>query len=124
METTPLSTSSTSGKSPSDIGMPIGLPRDDMDTTPAHESVDQAALNLHEMVDRFAAQARPAVEHALALASDVQERLREKYGDLSAMEKELVDKARTCVRDHPMVSIGVAVAAGLLISRLTSSRRD
>jgi ElaB/YqjD/DUF883 family membrane-anchored ribosome-binding protein len=42
--------------------------------------------------------------------------------ELSAMQQEWVASARDVVREHPLASVAVAVAAGVLLSRMMSSR--
>lgn len=123
METNPTPMGSTSGMSSSDMstGMPTGVSSAGMDTSQVHGTVDRAARAAHDTVDRLASQAGPAMERMRAMAADAQERMRQKYGDLGAMEEEWVTMARTCVRDHPLASVAVAVVAGMLISRMSSS---
>ena len=55
-------------------------------------------------------------------ASQAASRLSEKGQALYDMQGEYVETARTYVRQHPIAAIGIAIAVGLLISRLTSRR--
>lgn len=53
-------------------------------------------------------------------ASEVANRISERSREF--MDSPTAQNARTYVREHPLAAIGIAVAVGLLISRLTSRR--
>jgi ElaB/YqjD/DUF883 family membrane-anchored ribosome-binding protein len=53
-------------------------------------------------------------------ASQVVNRVSERSREL--LDSPTAQNARMYVREHPLVAIGIAVAVGLLISRLTSRR--
>jgi ElaB/YqjD/DUF883 family membrane-anchored ribosome-binding protein len=53
-------------------------------------------------------------------ASEVANRISERSREL--LDSPTAQNARTYVREHPLTAIGIAVAVGLLISRLTSRR--
>jgi ElaB/YqjD/DUF883 family membrane-anchored ribosome-binding protein len=55
-------------------------------------------------------------------ASQAASRLSERGQELWDMRGEAADTARSYVREHPIATIGIAIAIGLLISRLTSRR--
>ena len=55
-------------------------------------------------------------------ASEAASRLSDKAHELYDLQGEYVETARSYVREHPMAAIGIAIAVGLLISRLTSRR--
>jgi ElaB/YqjD/DUF883 family membrane-anchored ribosome-binding protein len=50
------------------------------------------------------------------------EAIGEKGDQLKNAEKQLVENCRSYVRDNPVTSLGIAVAAGFLLSRLLSGR--
>ncbi|MGR8981496.1 MAG: glycine zipper domain-containing protein, partial [Gammaproteobacteria bacterium] len=50
------------------------------------------------------------------------ETLSEKGEQLKNAEKQLMENCRAYVRDNPITSLGIAVAAGFLLSRLLSGR--
>jgi len=77
----------------------------------AENAVDRATQGAHDMVDRVAEKAGPAVDRA-------SEALQSGVDDLNEMQERWMEASRACVRDHPLVSVGVAVAAGMLLSRL------
>jgi ElaB/YqjD/DUF883 family membrane-anchored ribosome-binding protein len=75
------------------------------------ETIDKAANSAHEAVDRVASATNQAAEA-----------LGEKGEQLKNAEQQLVDNCRSYVRDNPLTSLGIAVAAGFLLSRIVSSR--
>ena len=77
----------------------------------AEKVVDRAAQSAHDLVDRVADKAGPAVDRA-------SQALRSGADDLCELQERWMEASRDCVRDHPLVSIGVALAAGMLLSRL------
>jgi ElaB/YqjD/DUF883 family membrane-anchored ribosome-binding protein len=77
------------------------------------------------MIDRAADKAGPAVDRlrsgvnsaTQAVHSGV-EAVHTGVADLDQMQERWLEASRACVRDHPLVAVGVAVAAGMLLSRL------
>lgn len=82
----------------------------------AHSTVDHVAQGAHDTVDRIADKAGPAVDRMRAAADDVQTTAYAKYDDL--INAEWVESARDEVRARPLAAVGIALAAGLLLSRL------
>lgn len=76
----------------------------------AHETVDRAARGAHDTVDKLA-------EKASRAAST----LGDKGEQLGEQKDRIVAKTRTYVETHPVASIGIAVAAGFLLSRILRS---
>ena len=74
----------------------------------------------HAGIDRLSSTAHDAVDHAANLASSAAERLGSKSRDVLAVRDQWLDGTRECVRDHPFATVGVALAAGYLLSRITS----
>lgn len=76
----------------------------------AHEKVDRAARGVHDTVDRLA---------------DVAGRATESFGEhgekLTEQKERLMAQTRTYVQTHPVATIGIAVAAGFLLSRILRS---
>jgi ElaB/YqjD/DUF883 family membrane-anchored ribosome-binding protein len=82
-----------------------------METTASKQQVDRLSQTAHQTVDR-AAQA----------ASSVADRVSEKYEELYAMQEDWVEAGREYVKEHPVAAIGMALAAGYLLSMLMRSR--
>lgn len=72
---------------------------------------DKASNIAHETVDKIANATNEAAES-----------IGEKGQQLKKSEKQLMDNCRGYVHDNPITSLGVAVAAGFLLSRLLSGR--
>ena len=75
---------------------------------------EQAHTGLGQLTDA----AQQTIERITQAAS----RLGERSDELWALQDRALKTARTYVREHPIATIGIALAVGLLISRLTSRR--
>jgi ElaB/YqjD/DUF883 family membrane-anchored ribosome-binding protein len=75
------------------------------------ETLDKASQSAHEAIDKIAS--------ATSQAADA---LGEKGQQLKQAEQQLLENCRGYVRDHPLTSLGIAAAAGFLLSRLLSGR--
>ncbi len=95
--------------------------------------VDQAAMGAHNTITAVSDSARPAVDRMASSAHDVVDRvagvatqtaetLGVKSEQLKSAQKRLMESARDYVREHPVASLGIAVATGYVLSRLLSSR--
>jgi len=74
-------------------------------------TVDRMTVSAHEAVDRVSGAANRAVET-----------LGTKGKQLNAAEKRLVAGTQKYVREHPVASVGMAITAGYLLSRIFSRR--
>ncbi len=75
------------------------------------ETFDNAVHSAHEAVDKISAATNQAAEA-----------LGEKGQQLKNAEKRMMESCSGYIRDNPISSIGIAVAAGFLLSRLLSGR--
>jgi len=75
------------------------------------ETLDKASHSAHEAFDNIA-----------SAASQAAEAFGEKGEQLQHAEKQLVENCRSYIRGNPITSLGIAVAAGFLLSRLLSGR--
>jgi ElaB/YqjD/DUF883 family membrane-anchored ribosome-binding protein len=73
-------------------------------------------------VDRLSQSAHQAVDRAASAASAYAERFGEKSDELMQMPQDWLETARDYVRDNPLQAVGMAVAAGYLLSILMRSR--
>ena len=96
-------------------------------------SIDQAAAGTHEAiakvtdaarptVDRMASGAHQAVDKIAGVATQAAETLGVKGDQIKEAQARLMEECRGYVRNNPLASLGIAVAAGFLLSRLISSR--
>lgn len=83
------------------------------DKEAAHPAVSNAASGAHRLVDRV-----------VGGTSRVAERLHETGARLKNAELRLVDASTGYVREHPLKSVGIALAAGILVSGLFVSRKS
>jgi len=67
------------------------------------ETIDKAMHSAHEAVDKLSNANQPGCGKRLA-----------KKGRTENAEKRLMENCRTYVRDNPISSLGIAVAAGFL----------
>jgi ElaB/YqjD/DUF883 family membrane-anchored ribosome-binding protein len=86
--------------------------------TTAEKLTEQATSGLN----RLSETAQQTLGHVSDVASQAASRLGERGREFLDMQAEAVDHARSYVREHPIAAIGIAIAIGLLISRLTSRR--
>ncbi len=91
--------------------------------TSAEDRVNRLAQGAHAAVDRIAEKAVPAVQRLRGGVNSAAATLRTRADDLDGMQRRWVESSRGCVRNHPLVSVGAAVAAGMVLSRLMG-RRD
>jgi ElaB/YqjD/DUF883 family membrane-anchored ribosome-binding protein len=77
---------------------------------------------MHETVDRVADTARTAEQHIRARAAELGDQAREtEERALEALESNL-NKARSYVEENPLMSAGIAFAAGVILSGLLTRR--
>lgn len=76
----------------------------------AKPAIDQVAAMAHEAVDKAAASAAPAVDW-----------IGEQAESLNATQKKLVTDTSAYIAANPLMSVGMAVLAGFLISRMIRS---
>lgn len=84
--------------------------------------------NVEKNVEGYARSAHQAVDRATEAASQLAGQAREQMDALTArgeelwqMKDEYVDTAREYVREHPFQALGIAVAAGFVLSMLMRS---
>lgn len=98
-------------------------------------TAEQAAHSAHQAIDQLSGIARPAVSRAASRAhhlvdrlggttSRVAQRLEKTACRLKDAEQRLVGVSSNYVREHPLTSTGIALAAGFLVSYLVSSQKS
>jgi|KBSMisStaDraftv2_1062788.scaffolds.fasta_scaffold2553090_1 ElaB/YqjD/DUF883 family membrane-anchored ribosome-binding protein len=83
---------------------------------------EKLADRASDTFNRLSESAQQTLDRVSDAASQTAGRLSEKGQELWERRGEAVDTARSYVREHPVATIGIALAIGLLISRLTSRR--
>ena len=94
----------------------------DQATTGAHKAIDKASDAARPAVDRLASGAHQAVDKIAGAAAQAAETFDVKSEQLKDAQARLTENCSAYVRDHPMTSLGIALAAGFVLSRLLSSR--
>jgi ElaB/YqjD/DUF883 family membrane-anchored ribosome-binding protein len=78
----------------------------------------------HATIDRLADTAAPAVSRLQDSVSGAGGKLQSGADHVREMGDEWAESLRTTVRENPIASVAVALAAGMLLAKLTSSSRD
>ncbi|HYD33359.1 MAG TPA: hypothetical protein VEA39_02220 [Methylophilaceae bacterium] len=88
-------------------------------------NMNQAASTIHDKIDA----ARPAVDRAVDsahekvdqladMAGQASQTLEQKAAEFKEMQAKFMENATTYVQSHPMASLGIALAAGFLLSKM------
>ena len=96
-------------------------------------AVDQAGIGAHDVIDKVSDAARPAVDRMASGAHQVVDKIASAAGQaaetlgvkgeqLKDIQVRALEQCRGYVRANPALSLGIAIAAGYLLSRLLSSR--
>jgi ElaB protein len=86
--------------------------------TGAHDVIDKVSDAAHPVVDRIATGAHRAVDKIAGGAGQAAETLGIKGKQLKDVQVRAMEQCRGYIREHPVASVGIAVAAGFLLSRL------
>jgi ElaB/YqjD/DUF883 family membrane-anchored ribosome-binding protein len=87
----------------------------------AHNTINKAADAARPAVDRIANGAHQAVDRLAEVASSAADSLSVRGAQIRDAQARLTTEARNYVSAHPLATVGIAVAAGFLLSRLLSS---
>jgi ElaB/YqjD/DUF883 family membrane-anchored ribosome-binding protein len=80
---------------------------------------EKVTMEITDKASQFAHEADEKIANATNQAADA---LSEKGEQLKNAEQRLMDNCCGYVKDNPATSLGIAVAAGFLLSRLLSAR--
>jgi ElaB protein len=94
----------------------------DQASTGVHDVIDKVSDAARPMVDRIASGAHQAVDKVASAADHAAETLGMKGEQLKDAQVRMMEQCRGYVRDNPVTALGIAIAAGFLLSRLLSSR--
>lgn len=73
-------------------------------------------------LDRLSESAHAVIDRATQTAAQVAERFGERGEEYLAMKDEYVESAREYVKQNPFMAVGIALAAGYLLGKITSWR--
>jgi len=82
----------------------------------AENIAEKAGTTLNQLSDV----AQQTVDRVTDAASQAAQRLSDHTDELWELQQRAMDSTRSYVRDHPIAAIGIAIAVGLLLARLTS----
>ena len=91
-------------------------------STGAHEVIDKVSGAALPVVDRIALGAHQAVDKIASAAGHAAETLGVRGGQLKNAQVRAMEQCRGYVRDKPVTALGIAIAAGFILSRLWRSR--
>lgn len=89
-----------------------------------HHAIDQLSEAAGPTVSRAASGAHRLVDRLAGTGNRVTQQLQATGTRLKDAEQRLVGASSGYVREHPLKSVGIALAAGLLVSRLIISRHS
>jgi ElaB/YqjD/DUF883 family membrane-anchored ribosome-binding protein len=84
------------------------------------ETIDKLSSTADEAAEKIASAAEEAAKKIASATSQATEMLGEKGEQLKEIEEKLVEDARDYIREHPISSMGIALAAGFMLSQLTT----
>ncbi|MBF6649290.1 MULTISPECIES: YqjD family protein [unclassified Methylobacter] len=73
-----------------------------------------------DTIDKLSSTAEEAAEKIASVTSQATEVLGEKGEQLKELEEQLMEDARDYIREHPITSMGIALAAGFMLSQITT----
>lgn len=88
----------------------------------AHRTIDKVTEAARPTVDRVATGAHQAVDKLAGAAANAAETFDVKSEQFKQAQTRITENCRNYVRDNPLASVGIAVAAGFLLSRFFNAR--
>jgi ElaB/YqjD/DUF883 family membrane-anchored ribosome-binding protein len=85
----------------------------------AEDLISRIAQTAHETIDRLAESATPHVSRWQEGISGAGESLQLRADQVREMSDEWAESLRTTVRENPLAAVGVALAVGVLVARLS-----
>lgn len=82
----------------------------------AHKAIDKASAVTRPAVDELASGAHHTVDSLAGSAAHVAQALEGKGEELQALQGRLSESCRAQLRDHPIATLGIAVAAGYMLN--------
>jgi ElaB/YqjD/DUF883 family membrane-anchored ribosome-binding protein len=84
--------------------------------------VDRLMQGAHETVDRVGVKAAPALEKLTESASAARHSLETRANQLATMQGEMLDGARSYVRERPFTALAAAALIGALVASMMRTR--
>lgn len=89
----------------------------------AHGAIERMSAAAVPAVNRVAGSAHQAVDSATQFTGGVVKSMAASADRLKVAPAQMTDECRGYVRANPLVSVGIALAAGYVLSRLLSTRQ-
>lgn len=87
-----------------------------------HATTDRLSERAHESVDKFAKTAGKGEEQIRQKAAEAEASIRDTGKKAKKRSGEAMESISTFVQDKPLISLGIAFAAGTLLSALLGRR--
>jgi ElaB/YqjD/DUF883 family membrane-anchored ribosome-binding protein len=94
----------------------------DQATAGAHDTINSVSDAARPAVDRMAINAHELVDKVSGLAGLAAETLGARGEQLNRGQQKALGSAREYLHQHPLASLGIAMATGYILSRLFSAR--
>ena len=85
--------------------------------------MDSKSNTQKQHIDRLSDGAHRVVDEAANRAGAIADRFSEKADELLEMKEDWVEATRGYVRDHPVAALGIALAAGYVLSAILRGGR-
>ena len=89
----------------------------------AASTTEKAAAAAHDTVDRVAERAERAERSVREAVDSAEERMRESAERMQAQGVDALARCRGFVDEHPVVALGIAFGAGVIVSSWLRGRR-
>jgi len=94
----------------------------DKASTGAHNVIDKVSDAAHPAMDRLSSGAHHTIDKAASAATQTAAALAVKREQMKNARARAMEQTRDYVRANPVTAVGIALAAGFLLSRLLRSR--
>jgi ElaB/YqjD/DUF883 family membrane-anchored ribosome-binding protein len=94
----------------------------DKASTGAHSVINKVSEAAHPALDRFASGVHRAVDKVAGATTQTAQTLSEKSVQFRKVQIQATEQCRVYVRANPLAAVGIALAAGYLLSRLLRAR--
>ena len=84
-----------------------------------HSGIDKVVDPVRNTVDSLSASAHQTVDSLASGASHVADRFADETRKISEAPGKALDYTKVCIQDRPLEAVGIALALGFLIGRLT-----
>lgn len=86
------------------------------------DTIGRMKQSAHDAVDRIADKAGPAMERVRGSVSGMSDSMHARGEQFGAMQEQWLESCRSSVRENPLAAVGIAVVAGMVLSKIMSSK--